>query len=482
MYSSPRRLERGGERRLGDVPLLVGADPVLGPRRELDLDLEPELVVDRVAEVEAAGDLVLDLLGGAEDVRVVLREHPHAQEPVEGAGQLVAVQDAGLGHPQRQLAVAVGAVGVERAVARAVHRLQPELAVLGLEREHVLAVLLPVARGDPQLLVVDLRRAHLDVAALAVLAAAQILEHVPDHHPLRVPERRARRDVGEVEQVELRPEPAVVALPRLLEPLEMRVEVALLEERGAVDPGQLRVLLVAAPVGAGEAGQLERLDRRGVLQMRAAAEIGEVALGVKRDLALGGLDELDLVRLALGLEARPRLVARDLLASPDSALLDLALDLGLDRLEVALADRLRELEVVVEAVLDRRADRDLHAGIEPPDRLGEQVRARMAQHVERVRIGAVARRQELDRLAVRERKADVLDGPVRAHEHGLLGELRPDRARGVEAGRAVRELELLAVGEDHLHRSKDTAGLRASRRPRSPLCGRPRRPRAPSAR
>ena len=214
------------------------------------------------------------------------------------------MQDAGLGHPQRQLAVAVGAVGVERAVARAVHRLQPELAVLGLEREHVLAVLLPVPRGDPQLLVVDLRRADLDVAALAVLAAAQILEHVPDHHPLGVPERRSRRDVGEVEQVELRPEPAVVALLRLLEPLEMRVEIALLEESGAVDPGQLRVLLVAAPVGARKTGQLERLDRRGVLQMWPAAEIGEVALGVKRDLALSRLDELDLVRLALGLEAR----------------------------------------------------------------------------------------------------------------------------------------------------------------------------------
>ena len=69
------------------------------------------------------------------------------------------------------------------------------------------------------------------------------------------------------------------SLLRLLEPLEVRVEVGLAEERGAVDPGQLRVLLVAAPVGAGEAGQLERLDRGRVLQVRAAAEVGEVALG-----------------------------------------------------------------------------------------------------------------------------------------------------------------------------------------------------------
>ena len=42
--------------------------------------------------------------------------------------------------------------------------------------------------------------------------------------------------------------------------------------------------------------------------MRAAAEIGEVALRVERDRALGGADELDLVRLALGLEPRASLV------------------------------------------------------------------------------------------------------------------------------------------------------------------------------
>ncbi len=64
-----------------------------------------------------------------------------------------------------------------------------------------------------------------------------------------------------MEQVELLPEPPVVVRARLLEPLEVRVEVGLGEERRAVDPRQLRVLLVAAPVRAGEACQLDRLDR-----------------------------------------------------------------------------------------------------------------------------------------------------------------------------------------------------------------------------
>ena len=121
-------------------------------------------------------------------------------------------------------------------------------------------------------------------------------------------------------------------------------------------------------------------------------------------------------------------------------------------------------------MLDRRPDRDLHARVEAPDGLGEQVRARVAQHVERVRVVGVARGQELDRLAVLRAAAAVLDAAVRAHEHGLLGELRADRARGVEAGRAVRELELLAVGENDLHRDR----IRLAGRPGTPPCGRPR--------
>ncbi len=105
--------------------------------------------------------------------------------------------------------------------------------------------------------------------------------------------------------------------------------------------------------------------------MRAAAEVGELALRVERDVAFGRVDELDLVLLALGGEALAGLVARDLLAAPLATLGELAADLLLDPLEVGLVDRLRELEVVVEAVLDRRADGDLHAGIEPPHRLGQ---------------------------------------------------------------------------------------------------------------
>ncbi len=120
----------------------------------------------------------------------------------------------------------------------------------------------------------------------------------------------------EVEEIELRPKLSMVACASQLELLEVCIEVLLAEEGRPVDARQLRVLLVAAPVRTGERGELECLDRRRGLQVRAAAEIGEVALRVERDRALGGVDELDLVLLALGREPLTRLVGSDLLALP----------------------------------------------------------------------------------------------------------------------------------------------------------------------
>ncbi len=65
---------------------------VLRPRRELEASLHAEEVVEVGGVVEAAEHLVLDLLARAEDVRVVLRHVAHAQEAVERASGLVAVQ------------------------------------------------------------------------------------------------------------------------------------------------------------------------------------------------------------------------------------------------------------------------------------------------------------------------------------------------------------------------------------------------------
>src|SRR5919201_1564254 len=199
--------------------------------------------------------------------------------------------------------------------------------------------------------------------------------------------------------------------------------------------------------------------------MRPAAEVDEIALLVEGDCAVRRVDELDLVRLPLLLEVALGLVAVDLGALPSAAFSDLAPHLFLEALEGLVADGLRELEVVVEAVLDRGADGDLRPRVQAPRGLGEEVRRGVAKDVERVGVVLVARREDLDVLAVLERKPEVAHAPIRAHENGLLGELGADRARGLEPGGAVRKFELLAVGKNDFH-ARDR-GYSGPERPRS---------------
>ena len=77
--------------------------------------------------------------------------------------------------------------------------------------------------------------------------------------------------------------------------------------------------------------------------------------------------------------------------------------------------------------------------------------SRVAQHPERVCVVTVARGEDLDPRPVGERQPQVLGLAVDSDEHRLLGQLGPDRARGVEAGGAVRKFEFRRIGENDLH-------------------------------
>ena len=185
-------VERALQRRLGAVPHLLGADPLRGPGGELQPRLEAERVVDRVAEVQAAVDLLRDLLLGAEDVGVVLGDVADAQQPVQRAARLVAVHEALLGVADRQVAVGAALVVEELDVRRAVHRLQAHRAALHLREVHVLPVHVPVAGHLEEVGVVEDRRLDLAVAAGAVLAPPQRGQLVPDA-PSRSAARTASR-------------------------------------------------------------------------------------------------------------------------------------------------------------------------------------------------------------------------------------------------------------------------------------------------
>ena len=251
-------LEHACEDALGELPDLVRADALLRPRAELDLDVgEAEGGVDVLHEADDAEHLFFELLGGAVDVRVVLGEVAHAEEAVQHAAHLVAVDTAQLCHAQRQVAVGAPAALVDQQAAGAVHGLHRVRLLVDGGEVHVLFVVVPVAAALPELAAQDHRGADLLVTGAHVLGAPEVDHRVPQAHALGVEEREAGALLVEAEEVEVPADPPVVALAGELERLEVRRQLVLARERGAVDAGEHLVLLVAAPVRAGDAGELE---------------------------------------------------------------------------------------------------------------------------------------------------------------------------------------------------------------------------------
>ncbi len=231
-----------------------------------------------MANCEAAHDLVFDLFGRAEDVRVVLRESAHAQQAVHHAGALVAVDGAEFAQAHRQIAIAAHLVAIDQNVAGTVHGLELVFGVVQLHGlEHVVAVKIGVAGDLPQIAPHHVRRVDQRIAALQILVAHPVFDDLADAAALGMKEDQAGAgEFLDAEQIELLAELAVVALLGFFQLREVCVQIFLAEERGAVDALQLRVVLVAFPVRAGDREQLERFDARGRGHVRAAAKIDEM--------------------------------------------------------------------------------------------------------------------------------------------------------------------------------------------------------------
>ena len=159
-----------------------------------------------------------------------------------------------------------------------------------------------------------------------------------------------------------------------------------------VDARHHLVALVAPPVRAGDAVQLERVGRKLARRadVRALAHVEERAVPVEAQLLqallareLAGV--LGLEGLAhLAVDGRHRRVERQIVVREGLPGGDDLAHLGLDGRQVRLADGLREDEVVVEPVVDRRPEAELRAGEERLNGLRHHVRQRVADAVQLV--------------------------------------------------------------------------------------------------
>jgi hypothetical protein len=127
------------------------------------------------------------------------------------------------------------------------------------------------------------------------------------------------------------------------------------------------------------------------------------------------------------LEALEGLIGGDDLAHP-----------RIDALQVVVGERRagRKLEVVVEAVLDRRAARRTWPPATVEHGLCQHVRRRVSEVLERL---GVAIGDETNLGAVRQRLRQVDRPVVRNRDQRCLRETRPDRGRKLTSSRAVAQ-------------------------------------------
>ena len=374
------------------LPVLVGAHGVLRAGGQLDEVLEAELGVDLVDQVHDVGDLVGDLVGAHEDVRVVLGEAAHAEQAVQRAAQLVAVHQTQLAHAQRQLAVGVGLAAIDQHAAGAVHGLHAVDLVVDHGGVHVVLVMIPVAAGLPQLAIHDQGRGDLHIAVFTVQLAPVLDQRVLQNHAVGQEEGEADGLVAHHEQLHFLADLAVVAAGGLLHQLQVRVQLLLGGEGDAVDAGEHLVVLVALPVRAGLLGDLEGLQRLGVGQVRADAHVHVVALLEEGNLRVlrQVVDVLQLVLLVPLLHQRLGLRAGQNEGLDGQVLLHDLLHLGFDLRQILVGELgLAQIHVIVEAVVGRGAVGEVRVGIEALDGLRHDVCCGVANDVQLLLLGAL---------------------------------------------------------------------------------------------
>ncbi len=181
-----------------------------------------------------------------------------------------------------------------------------------------------------------------------------------------MPENQSRpRQFLNGKQIELLAQHAMVALLGLFLLVEEIVQVLFREKRRPVNALQLRVLLVAQPVGARNVQQLECLDLPGRRNVRAAAEIQKLAGLVDGNLFIGLgelLDEVALHEVAFALELRESFTARQKFARVGNVLLHQFLHLLLDLLQVFRRERSGTIEIVEKTSVGRRPVAQLGLG------------------------------------------------------------------------------------------------------------------------
>ena len=201
--------------------------------------------------------------------------------------------------------------------------------------------------------------------------------------------------------------------------------------------------------------------------MRPAAEVEELALTVERDRILfaeAGFEVFDFQRLPGALQKRDRFVAAHLNAFERLVFFDNLRHFSFDLREIVFRERLFLPKVVIEAVFNGRAERELDVFVKAHHGARHHVSAGVAHNVER--FGVFFRQEaQFDRSRLRQkfgsgnRLGDRISGVVanvgRRNDRGdrRFGQAGADRSGDVDRTNAIFETFFITVGKnDFQHR------------------------------
>ena len=125
----------------------------------------------------------------------------------------------------------------------------------------------------PEAAINDLWSLDLQVAIVALYFAHVLLKYLVQGPAVRVPEHHARRFFLGMEQAKTLADFTVVTLFGFFDTQNVGCQLLLVSPGRAVDTLQLLVFGIAAPVGARQLGQLERLQEACVGHVRATAHV-----------------------------------------------------------------------------------------------------------------------------------------------------------------------------------------------------------------
>ena len=178
-----------------------------------------------------------------------------------------------------------------------------------------------------------------------------------------------------MEQIQLLADATVIALLGLFDALDIGSQLLLVRPGSAVDTLQLLVFRVATPVGTGNAGQLERLEKARVRHVRATAHVDVFFMEIQPHgrFVRHVVDQTQLVFLATRLEQLDDLGTRRHLLDDVVVLLDQLGHALFDGRHIFRREGAVNGDIVIEAFVNDRPDHHLGVRIQLLDGMPNQV-------------------------------------------------------------------------------------------------------------